>query len=80
VEEYNPRTNEWIQVTTMETRRLQFGVAVVASKLYVTGKLLESLCFFTLANLYIYVFPLFNTEAKRAIGIKDSKSKKKLRI
>jgi len=50
VEEYNPRTNEWIQVTTMETRRLQFGVAVVASKLYVTGKLLESLCFFHISK------------------------------
>lgn len=37
VEEYNPRTNEWVQVTTMETRRLQFGVAVVGNKLYVTG-------------------------------------------
>ena len=37
VEEYNPRSNEWVQVTTMETRRLQFGVAVVGKKLYVTG-------------------------------------------
>lgn len=38
MEEYNPRTNEWVQITTMETRRLQFGVAVVANKLYVTGE------------------------------------------
>lgn len=37
IEEFNPRTNTWTQVTTMETRRLQFGVAVVNNKLYVTG-------------------------------------------
>lgn len=43
VEEYNPRTNEWVQVTTMETRRLQFGVAVVGNKLYVTGIIFVSI-------------------------------------
>jgi len=37
IEEYNPRTNTWKQVASMETRRLQFGVAVVKNKLYVTG-------------------------------------------
>lgn len=37
VEEYDPRGNKWVQITTMETRRLQFGVAVLNNKLYVTG-------------------------------------------
>ena len=37
IEEYNPRTNKWRQVASMETRRLQFGLAVVDNKLYVTG-------------------------------------------
>ena len=41
IEEYNPRTNKWVQVATMETRRLQFGVAVVNNKLYVTGNVLS---------------------------------------
>ena len=39
IEEYNPRSNKWTQITTMETRRLQFGVAIVNGKLYVTGML-----------------------------------------
>lgn len=51
VEEFNPRTNEWLQITTMETRRLQFGVAVVGNKLYVTG---ISLCL-TLLQVNKYV-------------------------
>ena len=38
IEEFNPRTNTWRQVASMETRRLQFGVAVVNNKLYVTGR------------------------------------------
>lgn len=37
IEEYNPRSNKWTHLTTMETRRLQFGVALVNGKLYVTG-------------------------------------------
>ena len=37
IEEYNPRSNKWTHLTTMETRRLQFGVAIVNGKLYVTG-------------------------------------------
>eukprot|EP00794_Sanderia_malayensis_P007021 gene7021-7808_t len=37
IEEYNPRSNIWKQVATLTTRRLQFGVAVLDNKLYVTG-------------------------------------------
>ncbi len=39
VEEYDPRSNKWKQVSTLTTRRLQFGVAVLDNKLYVAGKL-----------------------------------------
>ena len=38
IEEYNPRKDVWSQIASMETKRLQFGVAVVNSKLYVTGR------------------------------------------
>ncbi|XP_060688625.1 kelch-like protein 4 isoform X1 [Hemiscyllium ocellatum] len=37
VEKYDLRTNNWMQVGTMNGRRLQFGVAVIDSKLYVVG-------------------------------------------
>ncbi|XP_032886286.1 kelch-like protein 4 [Amblyraja radiata] len=37
VEKYDLRTNTWIQVGTMNGRRLQFGVAVIDNKLYVVG-------------------------------------------
>lgn len=37
IEKYDLRTNSWIQVSTMNGRRLQFGVAVIDNKLYVVG-------------------------------------------
>ncbi|XP_002160977.2 kelch-like protein 5 [Hydra vulgaris] len=37
IEEYNPRKNVWSLAASMETKRLQFGVAVVSNKLYVIG-------------------------------------------
>ncbi|KAJ3587816.1 hypothetical protein NHX12_011412, partial [Muraenolepis orangiensis] len=37
IEKYDLRTNTWIQVGTMNGRRLQFGVAVIDNKLYVVG-------------------------------------------
>ncbi|XP_078268424.1 kelch-like protein 4 isoform X1 [Rhinoraja longicauda] len=37
VEKYDLRTNTWIQVGTMNGRRLQFGVAVIDNNLYVVG-------------------------------------------
>ncbi|XP_067903795.1 kelch-like protein 4 isoform X1 [Heterodontus francisci] len=37
VEKYDLRTNNWMQVGTMNGRRLQFGVAVIDSNLYVVG-------------------------------------------
>ena len=40
VEEYNPRANQWKQVAVMQTRRLQFGVAVLDNKLYLCGNIL----------------------------------------
>uniref|UniRef100_A0A8C0BV77 Kelch like family member 4 n=1 Tax=Buteo japonicus TaxID=224669 RepID=A0A8C0BV77_9AVES len=33
----NPQTNSWIQICTMNGRRLQFGVAVIDNKLYIVG-------------------------------------------
>ena len=45
IEEYNPRSDTWRHVATMTTRRLQFGVAVLDNKLYLTGKVLNhNLC------------------------------------
>ena len=38
IEEYSPRSNQWKQVAVMPTRRLQFGVAVLDNKLYLSGK------------------------------------------
>ncbi|XP_036596126.1 kelch-like protein 4 [Trichosurus vulpecula] len=37
IEKYDLRTNSWIQVGTMNGRRLQFGVAVIDNKLYIVG-------------------------------------------
>uniref|UniRef100_A0A8C5PLI8 Kelch like family member 4 n=1 Tax=Leptobrachium leishanense TaxID=445787 RepID=A0A8C5PLI8_9ANUR len=37
IEKYDLRTNSWIQISTMNGRRLQFGVAVIDNKLYVVG-------------------------------------------
>ena len=37
IEKYDPRTDAWQQVATMNARRLQFGVAVVEGKLFVVG-------------------------------------------
>ncbi|KAM4020414.1 kelch-like protein 4 [Anomaloglossus baeobatrachus] len=37
IEKYDLRTDSWIQVSTMNGRRLQFGVAVIDNKLYVVG-------------------------------------------
>ena len=37
IEKYDPRTNTWHQVASMNARRLQFGVAVVEGKLFVVG-------------------------------------------
>nr|XP_033799859.1 kelch-like protein 4 isoform X2 [Geotrypetes seraphini] len=37
IEKYDLRTNSWIQISTMNGRRLQFGVAVIENKLYVVG-------------------------------------------
>ncbi|XP_053555328.1 kelch-like protein 4 [Bombina bombina] len=37
IEKYDLRTNSWIQISTMNSRRLQFGVAVIDNKLYVVG-------------------------------------------
>uniref|UniRef100_A0A8C1GCW5 Kelch-like family member 4 n=1 Tax=Cyprinus carpio TaxID=7962 RepID=A0A8C1GCW5_CYPCA len=37
IEKYDLRTNRWIQVGSMNGRRLQFGVAVIDNKLYVVG-------------------------------------------
>lgn len=37
IERYNLRTNSWTSVGTMTGRRLQFGVAVLDSKLHVVG-------------------------------------------
>ncbi|XP_043912925.1 kelch-like protein 4 [Protopterus annectens] len=37
LEKYDLRTNSWMQVGTMNGRRLQFGVAVIDNKLYVVG-------------------------------------------
>nr|XP_015206625.1 PREDICTED: kelch-like protein 4 isoform X2 [Lepisosteus oculatus] len=37
IEKYDLRTNTWIQVGTMNGRRLQFGVSVIDNKLYVVG-------------------------------------------
>ncbi|XP_044538753.1 kelch-like protein 4 [Gracilinanus agilis] len=37
IEKYDLRTNSWIQVATMNGRRLQFGVAVIDNKLYIVG-------------------------------------------
>ncbi|NWS66863.1 KLHL4 protein, partial [Crotophaga sulcirostris] len=37
IEKYDLRTNSWIQICTMNGRRLQFGVAVIENKLYIVG-------------------------------------------
>ncbi|XP_039621717.1 kelch-like protein 4 isoform X2 [Polypterus senegalus] len=37
IEKYDLRSNTWIQVGSMNGRRLQFGVAVIDNKLYVVG-------------------------------------------
>lgn len=37
IEEYNPRSNQWKRVAEIPTRRLQFGVAVLENKLYLSG-------------------------------------------
>ncbi|NWR68688.1 KLHL4 protein, partial [Centropus unirufus] len=37
IEKYDLRTNSWIQICTMNGRRLQFGVAVIDNKLYIVG-------------------------------------------
>ena len=34
---YNPQTNRWIKVTSMNTRRLGVGVAVLGGFLYAIG-------------------------------------------
>jgi len=37
IERYDPRTDNWSQIASMNDRRVQFGVAVVEGKLYVVG-------------------------------------------
>ncbi|KFQ99741.1 Kelch-like 4 [Opisthocomus hoazin] len=37
IEKYDLRTNSWVQIGTMNGRRLQFGVAVIDNKLYIVG-------------------------------------------
>jgi len=37
IERYDPRTDSWSQIASMNGRRLQFGVAVVDGKLFVVG-------------------------------------------
>ncbi|XP_008117897.2 kelch-like protein 4 [Anolis carolinensis] len=37
IEKYDLRTNSWIQIGTMNGRRLQFGVAVIDNKIYIVG-------------------------------------------
>ncbi|KAF6090731.1 kelch like family member 4 [Phyllostomus discolor] len=37
IEKYDLRTNSWLHIGTMSSRRLQFGVAVIDNKLYVVG-------------------------------------------
>uniref|UniRef100_A0A6J0V3C2 Kelch-like protein 4 n=1 Tax=Pogona vitticeps TaxID=103695 RepID=A0A6J0V3C2_9SAUR len=37
IEKYDLRTNSWVQIGTMNSRRLQFGVAVIDNKLYIVG-------------------------------------------
>ncbi|NXJ91195.1 KLHL4 protein, partial [Corythaixoides concolor] len=37
IEKYDLRTNSWMQIGTMNGRRLQFGVAVIDNKLYIVG-------------------------------------------
>ena len=37
IERYDPRTDTWSQIASMNGRRLQFGVAVVESRLFVVG-------------------------------------------
>ncbi|KAK3578052.1 hypothetical protein CHS0354_039611 [Potamilus streckersoni] len=37
IEKYDLRTNTWTQVSNMNGRRLQFGVAVLDNKLYIVG-------------------------------------------
>ncbi|KAF6035119.1 KLHL4 [Bugula neritina] len=37
IESYDLRTNRWQQIFTLNTRRLQFGVAIVDNKLFVVG-------------------------------------------
>jgi len=37
IERYDPRTNAWSQIASMNGRRLQFGVAVVEGKLFLVG-------------------------------------------
>ena len=37
IERYDPRTDTWSQIASMNGRRLQFGVAVVEGKLFVVG-------------------------------------------
>ncbi|XP_042680903.1 kelch-like protein 4 isoform X2 [Centrocercus urophasianus] len=37
IEKYDLRTNSWLQIGTMNGRRLQFGVAVIDNKLYIVG-------------------------------------------
>ncbi|NXG45367.1 KLHL4 protein, partial [Psilopogon haemacephalus] len=37
IERYDLRTNSWVQIGTMNGRRLQFGVAVIDNKLYIVG-------------------------------------------
>ncbi|XP_004868925.1 kelch-like protein 4 [Heterocephalus glaber] len=37
IEKYDLRTNSWLDIGTMNGRRLQFGVAVIDNKLYIVG-------------------------------------------
>ncbi|NXH13681.1 KLHL4 protein, partial [Bucco capensis] len=37
IEKYDLRTNSWVQIGTLNGRRLQFGVAVIDNKLYIVG-------------------------------------------
>jgi len=37
IEKYDLRTNSWMQVASMNERRLQFGVAILEDKLFVVG-------------------------------------------
>ena len=46
IEEYNPRANQWKEVAVLQTRRLQFGVAVLDNKLYLSGKYFLSIYFY----------------------------------